>query len=226
MTAIDALGIIAAALVTVYATAIAAHHTMTATRKRSIAAIMAGTLGILSAIITGAIVAQGGAALAVALKTKDPKKRSLYISSTIPAFLGITEPAIFGINLRFVKPFVYALIGGACAGACASLKHIAGTGMGITVLPGTLLYMDHLFEYLIVNAIGFGVAFARLGALRPPSPGAPPDLRKRSSRPPNCLIWLIASRLFMRQASMQMSIAQNHLAIGATGDQANIVRGH
>ena len=55
MTAIDALGIIAAALVTVYATAIAAHPTMTATRKRSIAAIMAGTLGILSAIITGAI---------------------------------------------------------------------------------------------------------------------------------------------------------------------------
>ena len=112
-----------------------------------------------NAIITGAIVAQGGAALAVALKTKDPKKRSLYISSTIPAFLGITEPAIFGINLRFVKPFVYALIGGACAGACASLMHLAGTGMGITVLPGTLLYMDHLFEYLIVNAIGFGVAF-------------------------------------------------------------------
>ena len=112
-----------------------------------------------NAIITGAIVAQGGAALAVALKTKDPKKRSLYISSTIPAFLGITEPAIFGINLRFVKPFVYALIGGACAGACASLMHLAGTGMGITVLPGALLYMDHLFEYLIVNAIGFGVAF-------------------------------------------------------------------
>jgi phosphotransferase system glucose/maltose/N-acetylglucosamine-specific IIC component len=63
-----------------------------------------------NAIITGAIVAQGGAALAVALKTKDPKKRSLYISSTIPAFLGITEPAIFGINLRFVKPFVYFLL--------------------------------------------------------------------------------------------------------------------
>jgi len=112
-----------------------------------------------NAIITGAIVAQGGAALAVALKTKNPKKRSLYISSTIPAFLGITEPAIFGINLRFVKPFVYALVGGAAAGMCASLMHLAGTGMGITVIPGTLLYMSHLFEYFIVNAVGFGVAF-------------------------------------------------------------------
>lgn len=112
-----------------------------------------------NAIITGAIVAQGGAALAVALKTKNHKKRSLYISSVIPAFLGITEPAIFGINLRFVKPFIYALIGGAAAGMAASLMHLAGTGMGITVIPGTLLYMNHLLEYLFVNAIGFGVAF-------------------------------------------------------------------
>lgn len=55
MTAIEALGVIAAALVTIYATAIAAAPTMTATRKRIIAGLMAGALGILSAIITGAI---------------------------------------------------------------------------------------------------------------------------------------------------------------------------
>lgn len=113
-----------------------------------------------NAIITGAIVAQGGAAVAVAMKTKDPKKRALYFSSAVPAFLGITEPAIFGINLRFMKPFLYALAGGACAGGVASIMHLAGTGMGITVLPGTLLYLDHLLEYIIVNAIGFGIAFA------------------------------------------------------------------
>jgi PTS system sucrose-specific IIC component len=112
-----------------------------------------------NAIITGAIVAQGGAAVAVALKTQDPKKRALYISSAVPAFLGITEPAIFGINLRFMKPFLYALVGGACAGGVASFLHLAGTGMGITVLPGTLLYLDHLLEYVLVNLIGFGVAF-------------------------------------------------------------------
>lgn len=112
-----------------------------------------------NAIITGAIVAQGGAAVAVALKTKDKKKRTLYISSAVPAFLGITEPAIFGINLRFMKPFLYALVGGAFAGGVASFMHLAGTGMGITVLPGTLLYLDHLLEYILVNAIGFGIAF-------------------------------------------------------------------
>lgn len=112
-----------------------------------------------NAIITGAIVAQGGAAVAVAMKTRDAKKRALYFSSAVPAFLGITEPAIFGINLRFVRPFIYGLVGGACAGGVASFLQLAGTGMGITVIPGTLLYLDHLAEYLLVNAIGFAVAF-------------------------------------------------------------------
>ena len=112
-----------------------------------------------NAIITGAIVAQGGAAVAVAVKTKDVKKRALYISSVIPAFLGITEQAIFGINLRFMKPFLYALVGGAFAGGLASFMHLAGTGMGITVLPGTLLYLDNMLPYLMVNLTGFGIAF-------------------------------------------------------------------
>ena len=112
-----------------------------------------------NAIITGAIIAQGGAAAAVAARTKNKKKRALYISSIVPAFLGITEPVIFGINLRLMKPFLYALVGGACAGCLASFMHLAGTGMGITVLPGTLLYLNHLLPYILVNAVGFVVAF-------------------------------------------------------------------
>lgn len=113
-----------------------------------------------NAIITGAIIAQGGAAAAVAARTQNKKKRALYISSIVPAFLGITEPVIFGINLRLMKPFLYALVGGACAGGLASFLHLAGTGMGITVLPGTLLYLDHLVPYILVNVVGFAVAFA------------------------------------------------------------------
>ena len=113
-----------------------------------------------NAIITGAIIAQGGAAAAVAARTKNKKKRALYVSSIVPAFLGITEPVIFGINLRLMKPFLYALVGGACAGGIAGFLHLAGTGMGITVLPGTLLYLDHLPQYILVNVVGFAVAFA------------------------------------------------------------------
>ena len=132
------------------------HHVFNALEVQLLA-----TTGVdpFNAIITGAIVAQGGAAVAVAACTHDAKKRALYISSAVPAFLGITEPAIFGINLRFMKPFLYGLAGGACAGAVAGFLHLAGTGMGITVLPGTLLYLDHLAEYILVNAVGFAVAF-------------------------------------------------------------------
>ncbi|BFK81059.1 hypothetical protein I3900191A7_12040 [Clostridium baratii] len=113
-----------------------------------------------NAVITGAIVAQGAAALAVGLKTKDKKKRSLYISSAIPAFLGITEAAIFGVNLRFIKPFIFACIGGAASGMTAAIIKLAGTGMGITALPGALLYMNsNILGYILVCAIGIGVSF-------------------------------------------------------------------
>ncbi len=110
-------------------------------------------------MITCGIVAQGAAAVAVALKTKDKKKRSLYISSAIPAFLGITEPAIFGINLRFIKPFVFGCIGGAAGGMLAGILKLAGTGMGVTALPGTLLYMNSLPQYLLINGVAIAVAF-------------------------------------------------------------------
>ena len=114
-----------------------------------------------NAIITCATIAQGGAALAVSLKTKDPKKRALYISSTVPAFLGITEPAIFGINLRLLKPLIFGCCGGAVGGALSSFIGLAGTGMGITVLPGMLLYMNgQILQYLVVNAIAFAIGFA------------------------------------------------------------------
>lgn len=113
-----------------------------------------------NAIISGAIVAQGAATLAVALKTKDSKKRSLYISSAVPAFLGITEAAIFGVNLRFLKPFFFGLAGGAVAGVFAAIINLAGTGMGITAIPGILLYLNtNIVGYLITCGIAMAVAF-------------------------------------------------------------------
>lgn len=112
-----------------------------------------------NAMITCGIVAQGAAALAVAFKTKDKKKRSLYISSAIPAFLGITEPAIFGVNLRFIKPFIFGCAGGAVGGMLSGILHLAGTGMGITALPGMLLYVNNLGSYILVNVVAIAVAF-------------------------------------------------------------------
>lgn len=112
-----------------------------------------------NAMITCGIVAQGSAALAVAFKTKDKKKRSLYISSAVPAFLGITEPAIFGVNLRFIKPFAFGCAGGAAGGMLAAILNLAGTGMGITAIPGMLLYVSNLGGYLLINGVAIAVAF-------------------------------------------------------------------
>ncbi|HHJ8402556.1 TPA: sucrose-specific PTS transporter subunit IIBC [Streptococcus pyogenes] len=113
------------------------------------------------AYLTAATAAQAGATLAVAVKTKSPKLKGLAFPSTLSALLGITEPAIFGVNLRYPKVFVSGLIGGALGGWVAGLFGIAGTGFGITVLPGTLLYLNgQLLQYLVTMLVGLGVAFA------------------------------------------------------------------
>lgn len=113
-----------------------------------------------NAIITCGMAAQGAACLAVGLKTKDAKLKALALPSSFSAFLGISEPAIFGINLRFIKPFIMGLIGGGVGGFLASLLDLAGTGMSITVIPGTLLYLNsQLPFYILINLVAMAVAF-------------------------------------------------------------------
>ncbi len=74
-------------------------------------------------IASAANIAQGGAALAVAFKTRDAKIKGLALPSALSAFMGITEPAIFGVNLRFFKPFIAGCIGGGCGAlVCGSLR--------------------------------------------------------------------------------------------------------
>lgn len=114
-----------------------------------------------NAIVTCAVAAQGGATLAVALKTQSAKLKALAFPSALSAFLGITEPALFGVNLRYGKPFVMGLIGGAAGGFAASLLQLKATGMGVTVIPGTLLYLNgQVLQYILVNVIAIAVAFA------------------------------------------------------------------
>lgn len=106
-------------------------------------------------------VAQAGAVLAVAIKAVSNKTKQVAYPSCLSALLGITEPAVFGVNLRFVKPFIMSMIGGGIGGFLASNLHLRATGMSITGIPGTLLYLnDQLPLYLLVNVISFAVAFA------------------------------------------------------------------
>ena len=106
-------------------------------------------------------VAQAGAVLAVAIKIKNNKTKQVAYPSALSALLGITEPAVFGVNLRLVKPFIAAMIGGGVGGFFASIFHLKATGMSITGIPGTLLYLNsQLPIYILVNVIAFAVAFA------------------------------------------------------------------
>ena len=110
-------------------------------------------------LASAANIAQGGAALAVALKTKDQKVKSMAVPSALSACMGITEPAIFGVNLRFGKPFVMACLGGACGALFASITGLGATGTGVTGIFGVLLCLNNPLTYIIMFAISFGAAF-------------------------------------------------------------------
>ena len=117
-------------------------------------------------IASAANFAQFGACLAVALKVHNQKTKSVALPSSLSASLGITEPAIFGINFRFMKPFVAGMIGGAAGSLFASWMHAAGdatkafgaTTYGVTGIPG-IPAVNNVPMYLVELAIAAGVAF-------------------------------------------------------------------
>lgn len=116
-------------------------------------------LNIWMPIASAANFAQGAACLAVGLKAKNLKTKSVAIPSALSAALGITEPAIFGVNLRFVKPLVCGMAGGAAGALLGSIFHIGATSYGVTGLPGFLITLDYTVQYAIVLAVSFGVSF-------------------------------------------------------------------
>lgn len=111
-------------------------------------------------LASAANLGQCGAALAVALKTKKAKLKSMALPAALSAGLGITEPAIFGVNLRYVKPFVCGCLGGACGAMFASIAHLGATGTGVTEIFGVLLFLTTPVQYFIMMVISVSVAFA------------------------------------------------------------------
>ena len=110
-------------------------------------------------LASAANMAQGAATLAVALKTRNAKTKSVALPSALSCFMGITEPAIFGVNLRHFKPFVCGAIGGAAGAMYASLVGLGASGTGVTGLFGLLLCLHDPINYIIMAAISIGVAF-------------------------------------------------------------------
>lgn len=126
-------------------------------------------------IATAANVAQGAAALAVALKTQNKKIKSMALPASLSAFMGITEPAIFGVNLRFGKPLIAGMAGGACGAAVASMMNVYATSYGVTGIFGFLITTDCFMGYLLTFAVAAAAAFALSWILYAPAAEKAPE---------------------------------------------------
>ena len=121
-------------------------------------------------IASAANFAQFGACLAVAVKVHNQKTKSVAFPSSLSASLGITEPAIFGINFRFMKPFICGMVGGAAGAwfaavipkgtnAAGEVVAFGATTYGVTGIPG-IPAVNNTIMYIIELLIAAGVAFA------------------------------------------------------------------
>ena len=110
-------------------------------------------------IASAANFAQFGACLAVALKVKNQKTKSVALPSSLSASLGITEPAIFGINFRFMKPFLCGMAGGAVGSLFGALFKLGAPVYGVTGIPA-IPAVNNVPLYLVELLISAGVAGA------------------------------------------------------------------
>ncbi|WP_038901984.1 beta-glucoside-specific PTS transporter subunit IIABC [Dickeya dadantii] len=102
---------------------------------------------------------QAGAAFGVFLRARDKKTKSLALSTSLTATMGITEPAMYGVNIRFKRPFAAALIGGACGGAFAMFFGVKTYAFALSGLPGLPALVGPTFLYALASmAISFTTA--------------------------------------------------------------------
>lgn len=119
-------------------------------------------VNVLNTLGTASMAGQFGAAIATAMLMRDKLKRSNALSSTASTLFGITEPLLFGVNLRHIRIFISGMVGGAAGGLLTSILGLAATGMGITFVPGLLLYTSSIWvfiQYILVIAVSFSVSF-------------------------------------------------------------------
>ncbi|HIZ53857.1 MAG TPA: PTS transporter subunit EIIC, partial [Candidatus Enterococcus avicola] len=117
---------------------------------------------VLQVLGTASMAGQFGAAIATAFLMTNKIKRSNAISAAIPTLFGITEPLLFGVNLRSLRIFASGAVGGAAGGLLTYILQLSATGMGITFIPGLLLYTSDfgkMIQYILVILISFTVGF-------------------------------------------------------------------
>lgn len=126
-------------------------------------------LNMLNPLGTASMAGQFGAAIGTALLMKDKVKRTNMISSAVPTLFGITEPLLFGVNLRSLRVFGAGMVGGAVGGFLTYIFNLAATGMGITFIPGLLLYVGDMWgmlQYILVIIASAAVGLVVVQAQR------------------------------------------------------------
>ncbi|MBO4866790.1 MAG: PTS glucose transporter subunit IIA [Ruminococcus sp.] len=165
-------------------------------------------------IATAANVAQGAAALAVALKTQNKKIKSMALPASLSAFMGITEPAIFGVNVRFGKPLVAGMAGGACGAAVASMMNVYATANGVTGIFGFLITTDSFFGYMLTFAVAAVVAFVLSWILYAPTKEKVPAKEYKD----NCVYSPMSGRAIALEEVPDKTFAEGTLGLGAAID--------
>ncbi|MCM3602710.1 PTS transporter subunit EIIC [Robertmurraya korlensis] len=133
------------------------HHTLHAVEMELLANPDIG-VNFLLPIWSMANIAQGAAGLAVFFRTKNKRIKKIAIPSAFSAFLGIIEPVMFGVNIRLMRPFIGAAVGGAIGGAYAVFTHVVANSYGLTGIP-MIAIVAPLGSYNLVNyLIGLGLS--------------------------------------------------------------------
>lgn len=138
------------------------HHTLHAIEMELLANPKIG-VNFLLPIWSMANIAQGAAGLAVFFKTKNKRMKKIAIPSAFTAFLGIIEPVMFGINIKLIRPFIGAAIGGAVGGAYMVFANVIASSYGLTGIPMIAIVaplgISNVMHYLIGLGITFITAF-------------------------------------------------------------------
>jgi PTS system sucrose-specific IIC component len=137
------------------------HHSFIAVETQLLADIAKTGGSFIFPIAAMSNVAQGAATIAVLLMTKDSKIKGVASAAGISALLGITEPAMFGVNLKLRYPFVGAIIGSAAGSAFITLFKVKAIALGAAGLPGIIsIKPGSITFYIIGMVISFAIAFA------------------------------------------------------------------
>ena len=128
------------------------HHTFLAVDLQLIGSKLGGTF--LWPMLALSNIAQGSAALAMMFIVKDEKQKGLSLTSGISAYLVITEPAIFGVHLRYRFPFIIAMVSSGLAGMYISSQGVLASSVGVGGVPGIFSIMS---QYWGAFAIGMAI---------------------------------------------------------------------